>query len=95
MKITHKLALPFLSILLGYITTWLLHVPIVGAIIGLFTALPLTIVFPYLGKTGEHVDVGPFWMIVTSDKAWFMYTSYYAFIWLVVISLYLYFKSQE
>ena len=55
----------------------LLHVPILGALWGLLTLMPLTHFFPELGRTGVHVEYGFMWLIIKSPFAWITITLYY------------------
>jgi len=66
-----------LALIVGVIATVALNLPILGIIPGLL-ALPYSSVFPFLGKTGDHVTVGFLWLTLKTPLAWFLYILYFS-----------------
>lgn len=54
-----------------------MHVPLLGLILALL-AFPLMSVFPELGQTGQHVEIGFAWIQLKSVAAWVAFLVYFS-----------------
>ncbi len=72
--------------LAGMITTAFIHIPILGLILYII-AFPVLDVFPYFGKSGEHIEIGFLWVIVKSQKAWLIFSIYYSVLWFILFTV--------
>jgi len=55
--------------------------------VGFLFAFPVFDVFPDLGKSEEHIEIGFLWVIVKSQKAWFILSIYYSILWVVLVTI--------
>jgi hypothetical protein len=78
------------SLIIGTCATVLMQIPLVGVLF-MFVMIPFTsllsVAFPYLTQTGEHVDFSFIWIILKTPFAWFVYISYFSLLFYIITYL--------
>ena len=78
----------------GMLCTLAMHLPFIGLLFG-FLAIPLMIVFPALGETGDFVDIGSAWITLKSPFAWIAFIAYFALLFAGVFKLIGFFRRKR